>query len=136
VGDVVFLDQGVQVPEELVRCLPVESSHLWAAAVDYREQLLAVDVILVVALPELLAKAVDVPHGELEGVDDCEGGGHVEAGGPSSGIVQEQRLRLEVRLLGELGQLDAVLQCLGGCLRCLGLLHELDGAARCYRGRG
>ena len=60
----------------------------------------------------------------------------VEAVGLSFGIVQEQGLRLEERLRGELGQFDAVLQCLGGSLGCLGLLHELDGAAGCYRCRG
>ena len=89
------------------------------------------------APPEVLAKAVDVLHGELEGVNDCEGFGHVEAGGLSFDIPQEQRLPVEERLLGELGQFDAVLEFLGGCLHgCLGLLHELDGAAGCYRCRG
>ena len=74
-------------------------------------------------------------------MDDCEGFGHVEAGGLSFVIVDEQRVRLEERLLGELGKLGApklhcLGGCLGGCLGLLGLLHELDGAAGCYRGRG
>ena len=103
------------------RALSIESSHLGAAAVDHLEHLLAGNVLVLAARPEVLAIAVAVLHGELEGVNDCEGGGQVEAGGPSFGIVQEQGLRLGERLLGELGQFDAVLLCLGGCLGCLGL---------------
>ena len=136
-GDVVGSDEGAQILfEELESCLSIESSHIGAAAVDHLEHLVEGNVLVLAAPPEVLAKAVDVLHGELEGVNDCEGGGQVEAGGPSFGIVQEQGLRLEERLLGELGQFDAVLLCLGGCLGCLGLLHELDGAAGCYRCRG
>ena len=69
VGDVVVLDEGVGQPhrEELVRCLPVESSHLGAAAVDHHEQLVAVDLVLVGGRPDLLAKVEEVAHGELEG---------------------------------------------------------------------
>ena len=89
-GDVVVSDESAQILlEELVSCLSIESSHLGATAVDHLEHLLADNVLVLAARPEVLAKAVDVLHGELEGVNDCEGGGQVEAGGPSFGLVQE-----------------------------------------------
>ena len=90
-------------------------------------------IILIIATRvELHAETEDIHHGELEGGDEGEGGRHVEAG-RSRFVLQDQWLRLEERLLVEVGQLGSLKLCLGhqGWL-LLGLLRKnLDGAAGC-----
>ena len=136
------LQHGAQVPEgdvvvfdvcELENCPPVESSRFGVAAVDHAEHMLAWIIIIIIASRvELHAETEDILHGELEGGNEFKGGRLVEAGLPRF-VLQDQWLRLEERLLVEVGQVGALKLCLGhqGWLLLGLLLKGLDGAAGC-----
>ena len=89
-------------------------------------------IIIIASRVELQAETEDILHGELEGGNEFKGGRLVEAGLPRF-VLQDQWLRLEERLLVEVGQVGALKLCLGhqGWL-LLGLLRKsLDCAAGC-----